>query len=321
MINVVIPYFQRQPGVLRRALSSVMAQHDCGRRIHVVIVDDGSPVPASAEMTGLQAPANVTWEVIVQSNAGPGAARNRGIEACSNQTQFIAFLDSDDEWTPDHLDRAMAALACGHDWYFANFIQLDQKVGAFERAGRIEFRQHTRLPTTDTDLFTYCGNMTEQIMFANLIGTSTVVYRFSGYQNARFNTAFRSAGEDYLFWLLLSNSGGPIAFSGRIAARYGHGVNVYSGVQWGTGAHLARAQEEIAYRREIQRTIPLNATQLAKLQAIVLTVRKEFASSLVSMLLHLRMPPWRVLMNRYAQQPSDIALLVTALAQKVGIVR
>ncbi len=46
--------------------------------------------------------------MIRQPNSGPGAARNRGIAA--SRAEFVAFLDADDEWLPDHLATALAAL-------------------------------------------------------------------------------------------------------------------------------------------------------------------------------------------------------------------
>jgi hypothetical protein len=48
-IGVVIPYFQREAGLLHRALSSVAAQDH--RPVQVVVVDDGSPHPAPGEIT------------------------------------------------------------------------------------------------------------------------------------------------------------------------------------------------------------------------------------------------------------------------------
>ena len=41
MITVVIPYYQRSPGILRKALASVAAQRGCALPVHVIVVDDG----------------------------------------------------------------------------------------------------------------------------------------------------------------------------------------------------------------------------------------------------------------------------------------
>ena len=49
MICVVIPYFQAEAGILRRALASVAAQKNCLRQVHVMVIDDASPAPAGPE--------------------------------------------------------------------------------------------------------------------------------------------------------------------------------------------------------------------------------------------------------------------------------
>ena len=63
MITVVIPYFQRSPGVLRRALASIAAQRDCPLPVHVIVVDDASPVPSGPEIEAAGAGA-YTLEVV-----------------------------------------------------------------------------------------------------------------------------------------------------------------------------------------------------------------------------------------------------------------
>ncbi len=71
--SVIIPYYQREPGVLRRALKSVFAQSHPD--FDVIVVDDSSPLPVEAEI-GLLPPAQRRRiAVIKQANAGPGGAR------------------------------------------------------------------------------------------------------------------------------------------------------------------------------------------------------------------------------------------------------
>src|SRR5215217_4892258 len=103
-LTVVIPYYQKEPGILRRALASVFAQTFTD--FDVIIVDDQSPYPIDEELKPLSQVETDRIRVIRQPNAGPGGARNTGLDAISGETEFAAFLDSDDVWTPDHLKNA-----------------------------------------------------------------------------------------------------------------------------------------------------------------------------------------------------------------------
>jgi glycosyltransferase involved in cell wall biosynthesis len=114
-IAVIIPYYQRDPGILARALDSVRAQElPRGLHLHVYVVDDGSPLPAAGEIADSSA-----LTLLVQDNAGPGAARNAALDRveADGGAEVVAFLDSDDIWHPTHLAEAVAALDRGYDFY------------------------------------------------------------------------------------------------------------------------------------------------------------------------------------------------------------
>ena len=73
-IAVIIPYYQREPNILRRAVQSVCAQEGVSD-LEVFVVDDGSPVSARKELSDLFVPPHVSLKILEQDNAGPGAAR------------------------------------------------------------------------------------------------------------------------------------------------------------------------------------------------------------------------------------------------------
>ena len=100
-VSVVIPTYNRA-GLLERALASIAQQSFPASE--VLIVDDGSD-DETLEMVGERFPA---FEVLSQPNRGVSSARNRGIRAARHE--WIALLDSDDEWTPDKLEAQIAAL-------------------------------------------------------------------------------------------------------------------------------------------------------------------------------------------------------------------
>lgn len=314
MITVVIPYYQRSPGILRKALASIAAQQGCPWPVHVIVVDDASPAPVADELAAA-IPMHHSIQVIAQPNSGPGAARNTGLDNASPNTRYIAFLDSDDEWTPDHLARAIAALETGHDFYFADHYQLDQTTTAFVRAGRIQINEHPLLPTPIAALHAYQGDMLDQIIRGNLIGTSTVVYDFTRFVVQRFKVEFTNAGEDYLFWMELAHQGAKIAFSSQSEARYGKGVNVYAGAGWGSEQHMLRVHNELKYRKTTAKLFPLTAAQHAHLHNGIRDLRLAFARDLLHRLAHRKPLPWQVLRQHFMLDPWSFLGLPITLPQ------
>lgn len=335
MITVVIPYFQRSPGILARALASIAAQQHCPQPLTVVVVDDGSPAPAQAELASFQAgfkassplssqepgtPTPLVIELIEQDNAGPGAARNTGLNQVPACTRWVAFLDSDDEWMPTHLQRATHALHSGADCYFADHYQLEQSTSAFARAGRIRPEQHPLL-AQDMELHQlhhYQGDMLDQILSGNVIGTSTVVYDFQKFHRLRFEASFQNAGEDYLFWMMLAQQGARFAFSSQVEARYGKGINIYAGSGWGTEQHLLRIHNEIKFRKMTRQRFDLSAPQQAQIRRKLRELRHDFAQDLLHRLAHLKKTSPHLLLSHLALDPWSFMHLPYALTQHLS---
>lgn len=96
LASVVIPLYNKEPHI-KRAIDSVLAQKV--QDFEVIIVDDGS-TDKSAEVVKSFTDSRI--RLIQQKNQGVSAARNRG--AKSANSDLIALLDADDEWTPTFLE-------------------------------------------------------------------------------------------------------------------------------------------------------------------------------------------------------------------------
>ncbi len=100
-ISVVIPAYN-SADFLNAAIDSVRAQTRPVQEI--IIVDDGSSDDTPLVLSRLER----ELTVIRQENAGPAAARNRGVLAATGD--LIAFLDADDLWTKTKIAKQLAAL-------------------------------------------------------------------------------------------------------------------------------------------------------------------------------------------------------------------
>lgn len=285
-VAVVIPFYQRRSGILRTAVESVLAQRG-SQHSTVIVVDDASPVPARTELGELmlQHPGRIV--IMEQANGGPAAARNAALNALPSGTDYVAFLDSDDAWIPEHLERAVTALSQDGDFYFSDHYQLRQNVSAFRRGGRIDVAQHPALAGAEA-LHRYHGDMFDQILSGNIIGTSTVVYRLAAAPALRFREEFVYAGEDYLFWLELTRRTGRIVFSALCECTYGEGVNIFSGSGWGSENSLLRLHHEMKYKKSLPRLFELSPEQQRANSVAVRQLRRGFVADLLHRLLHRR---------------------------------
>ena len=115
-VAVVIPAYNAEEYV-GRAIESVLEQSRPAEE--VMVVDDGSTDGTAAVVDGY-AP---KVRLIKQSNAGASGARNTGIKAA--QSEWIGFLDADDEWLPEKLKVQMAHLRRNSDlvWTHGDYFK------------------------------------------------------------------------------------------------------------------------------------------------------------------------------------------------------
>ena len=136
--SVVIPVYNRADLVCP-TLDSVAGQtHDSWE---LLVVDDGSTDGTLAMLEEYRQRLGDRMQVLQQSNAGPGAARNRGIAAARGR--YVAFLDSDDLWFPWTLEFYRRALEA-HD--FPAFLAGAPLV--FEQRTQWEEARQTAAPAT-----------------------------------------------------------------------------------------------------------------------------------------------------------------------------
>ena len=98
LVSCIVPVYNGER-FLADAVTSILNQSYA--RVEAIVVDDGSTDTTPEVIAGFGS----QLRAIRQANAGPGAARNRGIAIAKGT--FLAFLDADDIWYPDKLARQM----------------------------------------------------------------------------------------------------------------------------------------------------------------------------------------------------------------------
>src|SRR5580658_4759361 len=134
-VSVVIPLYNRAH-TIERALASVERQRFGD--FEIVVVDDASSDGGAGKIGARDSRLRILRH---EANRGAAAARNTGVDAARGE--YIAFLDSDDEWLPEKLATQIAVLdrrGRGCDAAVAAFILVDEPSGR-RHAVRTPFRR------------------------------------------------------------------------------------------------------------------------------------------------------------------------------------
>jgi glycosyltransferase involved in cell wall biosynthesis len=104
LVSIVIPTYNRAD-LIRLTIKSALAQS--WQDLEIIVVDDASTDDTRTVVQGIHDP-RVRY-VGLDKNSGPSTARNTGVQHARGR--FIAFLDSDDEWRPEKIERQLAAIS------------------------------------------------------------------------------------------------------------------------------------------------------------------------------------------------------------------
>jgi len=182
LVSVIIPVYNREK-LIKSCIDSVIQQSY--ENLEIIIVNDGSDDGTEIEIMKYN---DNRIKYYYQKNSGkPAAARNLGLR--NARGEYIAFLDSDDIWNPNKIERQLSfftnniLLLTSEIFYFNNAISNKQK------------RMSLDIPVI------YCITI-DKLIKNNLIATSSVIMRKSllsliGY----FNETIEGIGEDWDYWL------------------------------------------------------------------------------------------------------------------------
>ncbi len=198
-ISVIIPAYNSE-ALLPETLESVLGQTT--RPDEVLVIDDGSTDGTAAVAGAFPAPVRV----ISKANSGQGASRNFGVELATSE--WIAFVDADDLWEPNKLERQMEELARHPD---ADICY----------TGRVELMHYDERPTLGKVITVPGPEGLRKSLFHNTTFLpSSVVIRKSAFQAiGGFDPHFRLV-QDWDLWLRLLHAGAKFAACPEPLVRY-----------------------------------------------------------------------------------------------------
>jgi glycosyltransferase involved in cell wall biosynthesis len=220
-VSVIIPAYN-SASTITRALQSVTAQTHAPKEI--IVVDDASTDNTRELAANFASTSSVPLRVITQSaNGGPSAARNTGWDAATSD--YIAFLDADDQWHPRKIElqypvmhnQPEVTMSC-HGHHFSSSTTWADIPNNGTKAIPVSFHK---------------------FLIRNRCATPTVMLKRT--ITERFDSDKRFA-EDYLLWMQITASHGPAL---RLEAQLAHCSNPGYGGSGQSGKLLKMELSEI----------------------------------------------------------------------------
>lgn len=299
-VSVVIPFYQKERGLLKRALASVFSQNITPLP-RIIVVDDASPVPAAEEIEELSPEQKSLITIVWQENAGPGAARNNGLDHLTKDTDYLAFLDSDDEWLPGHLKRAVFALDSGNDLFFSNYLEIGETTGRFETNDYLQQDLQNPLPGA-SGLYVYPGDLVGMVLLHCPIQTSTLVFKYATFDDLRFRDIFLDSCEDLMFFFEMATRSPRVAFSMAIGTQFGTGVNIYRGMTQYSDAQLLYLFSYAIFGSEAK-AFHLNKLQITTVNDRLKKIRKDVVGHLMHRIKRRKQIPWSEMLQYLRADP------------------
>ena len=253
-VSVIIPTYNRGEVVLR-ALRSVFAQDHAVDQ--VIVVDDGS-TDDTIERVERNFPG---VELIVQTNHGVSHARNRGIERARNE--WLAFLDSDDEWLPGKITAQLAAI-------------MSDGISRVCHSDEIWVRNGRRVNPMNKhrkyggDIFLHC------LPRCVMSPSSVVLHRSVVEELGGFDETLPVC-EDYDLWLRIACQTTVLYVPEKLLIKYGGHKDQLSRSSWGMDRYRIQALEKLLLSEVLSKTQSQKAIgeMLRKIEIYVAGARRR----------------------------------------------
>ena len=231
-VSVIIPTFNCASYV-GKAVNSVLAQ--TYRDYEVIVIDDGSSDNTADVLGGY----GDKIRYVYQTNRGVSAARNHGLGLATGE--FIAYLDADDMWYEQKLDRQTAFLDAHAD---CGFVHSEVSViDEHDQIIHMQFNADTRRPVPQ-------GDCRYDLLQRSHIQTLTVLERRSCIDKIGGFDERLPVAQDYMHWIRIVLEGWVVGYIAEPLGKY----------RWRNGSLMGNPKRlledyEAIYSRLLKETI------------------------------------------------------------------
>ncbi len=202
-VSVIIPVYNGEK-FLSEAIESVVAQTYLDWEI--ITVNDGSTDRSLEILRKYEKQLPSKIYVINQENKGPSLTRNMAIAEAKGE--YIAFLDCDDSWLPEKLEKQV------------EFLDLNKEFGLiYSDCYVIDYNGNIKGNTYSSRIKPFRGNVFNELLYTNFIPTSTVMVRSEVFDDVGLFNPMLRISQDYDLWIRIAETC-PIDFIDQPLAKY-----------------------------------------------------------------------------------------------------
>ena len=184
MVSVIIPVYNAEK-YIEQTIVSVISQ--TYKSVEIIVIDDNSGDDSARIIQALMEKyPQIRYEKL-KENSGAAVARNRGIALA--QGQYLAFLDSDDLWKPEKIQKQVEFL----ERYNAEFVYT--AIEMIDEEGRLVKSKRSIRQEVDYSF----------LLKNTMIATSSVLLDIK--RIGKFQMPDLRSGQDYATWLMLLRDG------------------------------------------------------------------------------------------------------------------
>ena len=252
-ISVVIPTYNRRQ-TIGRSIDSVLNQTLFPSEI--IVVDDGS-TDGTCDYIQSNFP---SIKLLHQPNKGVSAARNKGIRYAD--TNWIALLDSDDEWFPQKLEKQVMTLSQSPDIKFCHTEEIWIRNGVRVN----QMKKHQK----------YGGHIFYKCLDMCRISPSSVLFHQSILDDVGYFDKDLKVCEDYDLWLRITAKFPVLYIDESLIKKYGGHEDQLSRVKDGIESHRIKVLEKLIMKKftSVQRNAMLK-TLIEKLTIFSIGAQKR----------------------------------------------